>query len=250
MKGWEILAHSVRLVFNNFEQALRISVVPYAVSSLAFILFSLPATRAMESDNTATLVANAPGAMLGHSVYTIISVAVALWIAVGWHRYVLLEEYPKGWISRFHGTALRGYFWRSLLIGLIIAPVFLIVVMIVGTFLAASSAGALLTLFIGMAVSTYLFYRICVVLPAAALGHSMQIGEAWNRTREASNTIVALVVLVLAASILIQMPATLGSSGSVFGIVYTLIINWLMTMIGASVLTTFYGHFIEHRPID
>lgn len=101
-----------------------------------------------------------------------------------------------------------------------------------------------------MALGVYVFYRLCSVLPAAAVGNSMRFGEAWEATRGSGATIAVLVLLVVVASLLIQMPTTLGSGSSVFGIVYSVIVNWLSMLIAVSVLTTFYGHFVEGRPID
>lgn len=251
MKGWEILAHSVRLVFNNIEQALKISAAPYAISALAFLVFGLPAISALEAGTAEALMNAGSGVWLGQIGYIIVSVIVTLWIAVAWHRYVLMEEYPQGWIPRFHGGPMGSYFLSSILIGLIIFGVVLLVSLLLGVLaIGLGSAGAFILGLVAMALGTYIFYRLCAVLPAAAVGKKMRFGEAWEATRGSGGTIAVLVLLVVVASIVIQIPTTLGSGSSIFGIVYSLIVNWLSMLIGVSVLTTFYGHYVEGRPID
>ncbi len=251
MKGWEILAHSVRLVFNNIEQALKISAVPYAISALAFLVFGLPAIGALEAGTAEALMNAGSGVWLGQLAYIIISVIVTLWIAVAWHRYVLMEEYPEGWVPRLHSGPMTSYFLSSILIGLLIFGVVLVVSLLVGLIaFGLGPSGAFLLGLVAMAVGTYIFYRLCAVLPAAAVGRTMRFGEAWEATRGSGGTIAVLVLLVVVASIIIQMPTTLGSGSSIFGIIYSLIVNWLSMLIGVSVLTTFYGHYVEGRPID
>jgi hypothetical protein len=251
MKGWEILAHSVRLVFNNLDHALKISLVPYAISALALLFLGMPAMRVLETRDPQAIIDAGAGLWIGQAIYLLVSIIVALWIAVAWHRYVLLEEYPKGWMPELHSGPMRAYFFRGILIALLVLGVVLLVTLIVGLVaLPFGDIGEAIVAVVGLGVGAYLFYRLCPILPAAAVGEQMEIGQAWEATRGHDNTIAVLVTLVIVASFLIQIPATMGGGSTTLGIIYSLVVNWITTLIGVSVLTTFYGHFIENRPID
>lgn len=72
------------------------------------------------------MMANAqmgPGAMggfgFGALVVLLVAVVTGLWIAVGWHRYVLLNEKPE-LLPAFRQDRMIAYFIRSLILGLII----------------------------------------------------------------------------------------------------------------------------------
>ena len=115
---------------------------------------------------------------------------------------------------------------------------------------AMGGAGAFLVAIFAYAVATYLFYRLCPVLPSAAIGQPMTFGEAWKATANNGGAIAVLVVLLLLLSLVVQLPNQIGGADSVIGIIYSLVVGWFMMLVGSSVLTTFYGHFVEGRTID
>lgn len=251
MKGWEIFVHSVRLVFSNIEAAFKLSLLPYALSGLAFVLLGAKATAVMRDGSPEAMMAAPGGLWLGYMVYLVISVIVALWVAVSWHRYVLLEEYPTGWFPTFHGTAIMGYFGRGFLVGLLIVGVVVVAMLVLGLVLGwLGETGVIMVGVIAFAVASYLFYRLCPVLPSAAINRDMAFGDAWRATAGNDGTIAVLVVLLILSSVVVQLPNQIGGADSVIGIIYSLVVGWFMMLIGVSVLTTFYGHFVEGRTID
>lgn len=243
MNGWKIFLHSLRMVLNNLGTALRVSLVLYLLPALAQILLF----RSYEGAAAGTI----PGVSGSSLIVLVISLLSSLWIAVGWHRYVLTGEEPRGWLPAWHPSEMISYFWRSLLIGLLVFAVMMvamIVVMVLGS-LARSLLGILAFGLVGLA--SYIFFRVALVLPAAALGRPMPLRTSWQATREDSASIVALALIVIGGSLLMELPALIdGDRGSVVNLVYGLVVNWFATIIGVSMLTTLYGHFIEDRPID
>ena len=100
-------------------------------------------------------------------------------------------------------------------------------------------------------LAAYLFFRLGVMLPAAAMGEKLTLSEAWTATKGESSTILTFALIVVGASIVIQLPSWFNDNpASVVNVVYSLVVNWFATIIGISVLTTLYGHFVEKRPID
>lgn len=251
MKGWEIFVHSVRLVFSNIESAFKVSLVPYALSGLAFVFLGAQATSVMRVGTPEAMMAVPPGLWLGYLVYLLVSITAALWIAVSWHRFVLLEEYPSSWIPQFHSTAIMTYFGRGFLIGLLIIAVLLAVSTVLGLAIGWMGPGGFMLMgVVAFAVASYVFYRLCPVLPSAAINQDMTFGDAWRATEGNGGTIGVLVLLLILSSMVANLPNQIGGADTMIGIIYSLVIGWFLMLIGVSVLTTFYGHFIEGREID
>lgn len=246
MKGWQILVHSVRLVLRNLDAALRVSLVLYLVQvANQLYLFTMPVSETPEGMPMMDVRAAFPTLLLG-----IAAIVASLWIAVAWHRYVLNEEYPQGWLPRWHGSNMLNYLGRSIMIGLLIALAMLVAAIPGGllTLSAPGLGGVLVFGLIGLAA--YLFFRLAVMLPAAAMGRPMTLGDAWTATKDKDGAVVLLALIVIAASVIIQLPSLAGGQGTVVDLLYQIVTGWFATIIGISVLTTLYGHYVEGRPID
>lgn len=251
MKGWDIFVHSVRLVFRNLDAALRISLVLYLVYAIGqFWLMSLAPA---EVAGTPGALALTPQQAVGSLLSMLVTVLVSIWIAVAWHRYVLLEEVPHGWLPRFHGGILLGYLGRSILLGILVVLATLVVGMVIGMIGTVTGSSGLIMLggILGVAAGIFLFYRLCPILPAGATGQPISMSRAWQATQGIGGTVLLLVVLTLLATFLLGIPNTLsGDPNSALSRIYSLVVGWPLMLVGISVLTTFYGHFIEGRPID
>ncbi len=247
MKGWKIFVHSVRLVLNNIGPALQVSLVLYLVQvANQLVLFLNPPVETVEGFPVMTPGMAGTSALLG-----LLSIVASLWIAVAWHRYVLAEEAPQGWLPRWHGSNMLGYLGRSILIGLLIALAVLVASVPAGLVMVGvpSLAGVMFLGLVGLA--GYLFFRLGVMLPAAAMGRPMKLTEAWAATRDSDGAVVLLALIVIAASVIVQAPSWLNASpASVVNLVYVVVTGWFATIIGISVLTTLYGHYVEGRAID
>lgn len=251
MKGWQIFRHSVQLVLANLDQALRISLVLYIVQSGYVILTFFHPPAMAEAEGGMEYPVMTPETAVLSILVSLLAVVASLWIAVAWHRFVLTSEYPEGWLPRWHGGAILSYLGRSILVAILIVLAVTVAALPVG-FLAIAMpglAGLFSLLLVGL--GAYLFFRLGVMLPAAAVGERLQLGDAWDATRGESGTIVVLSAIVVVASVIVQLPSWFNNDpGSVIGLVYSLVVNWFATIIGISVLTTLYGHFIEDRSID
>jgi hypothetical protein len=250
MKGWQVFRHSFNLVMANLDQALRLSLVLYIVQS-AYTIYSFFNPPEMIGIEGTEIPMMSPETILPTIVLGVLAVIASLWIAVAWHRYALTGEQPSGWVPQFHGSSMLGYLGRSIMIGILVVLGVVVVSIPVGIISIGlpGLAGVMSLLLIGLAA--YLFFRLGVMLPAAALGEKLPLGEAWEATKGESGTILTLALIVVGASIVIQLPSWFNDDpSSVINIVYSLVVNWFATIIGISVLTTLYGHFIEKRPID
>lgn len=250
IKGWQIFRHSFNLVITNLDQALRLSLVLYLVQS-AYTVYSFynpPQTMDVEGTQVPMM---SPDTILPTIVLGLLAVIASLWIAVAWHRYALTGETTSGWLPQFHGSAVMGYLGRSILIGVLVVLGVMVLSIPVGIISIGlpGLAGIMSLILIG--VAAYLFFRLGIMLPAAAMDEKLTLGSAWDATKGQSSTILILSLIVVGASVIVQLPSWLNDDPtSVINVVYSLVVNWFATMIGISVLTTLYGHFVENRPID
>ncbi len=250
MKGWQIFRHSFNLVMANLDQAFRLSLVLYVIQSMYTVYSFLNPPQMMEFEGTEIPVMS-PETILPTIFLGILAVIASLWIAVAWHRFALTGETALGWVPRFHGSEIMGYLGRSILIGILVVLGVMVLTIPVGIISIGLPplAGVMSLLLIGLAA--YLFFRLGVMLPAAALGDKLTLAGAWDATRGQSGTILTLALIVVGASIVIQLPSWLNDDPySLINVVYSLVVNWFATIIGISVLTTLYGHFVENRSID
>jgi hypothetical protein len=245
MKGWQIFMHSVRLVLRNLGPALRVSALLYAVQVAGQVSALFSPLEAAETP-AITPEGSALSLILG-----LAAIVASLWIAVGWHRFVLEEEYPEGWLPRWHGSTLLRYLGRSILVGLVVVLGVLAAFIPIGIFLAVAPGVAGLFAFGMIGLGAYLFFRLGVALPAAAVGEPLSLREAWRATKDADGAVVVLAFIVIGASVIIQAPALMNPDpASPINVVYTIVTGWFATIIGISVLTTLYGHYVQGRAID
>ena len=247
MKAWSMFVHSVRLVLNNLDVALRVSLVLYLVQAASQYMNYKVAQSPMITLPGGTQI---PDVSAGDSLLMIVlglgALVTSIWIAVAWHRFVLLAEMPKGWLPQWPSGHIMGYLWRSILLALIVA----VVVVPVATVFALLGSLVLATA-ASVGIGSYAFFRLSPVLPAIAVGQDMSFGDALAATRDSGATLFGLAGLMILGSLLLQMPTILsGDPGSVISLVYGIVVGWFATMIGVSLLTTVYGHYVEGRAID
>ncbi|MHA6324463.1 hypothetical protein [Roseivivax sp. CAU 1753] len=245
MKAWAIFSHSVLLVWRNRWDALRISGALYAIYAVVQVtlLGGQDAMMDMDSD----MIEMDPGEMGSIFFAALLQIVITLWIAVAWHRFVLLEEYPTGWLPAFHGASMLGYFWRSIVLGFGVAfAVGLPAAIVAVAVPVLAGVGVLFGLFFGIVLG----FRLAPALPAAAVGDTFGFRQAWEATSQANGTAIALALLGVFAALLVQVPVLLVSSLSTgLGTIMFIVINWFVTLVSASVLTTIYGHYVQGRPI-
>jgi len=102
---------------------------------------------------------------------------------------------------------------------------------------------------VGLAM-VVIFYRLSVILPAAALGQSMSLTQALEHTRGATVTIVIIALSLFMTELAIQTVTLLLSFIPVVGVLASIAATMFTTMLGISILTTLYGYYIEKRELS
>ena len=95
--GWSIFRQSVLALWHNAGTVLRLSLIPSLLIVAALVL-AFAAVYAIPSRPGAA-VTPVPFLAIWSAVFLIFALVPA-WIAVGWHRFMLLGERPRGWWPR------------------------------------------------------------------------------------------------------------------------------------------------------
>ncbi|MDR0808832.1 MAG: hypothetical protein LBE86_06875 [Gemmobacter sp.] len=245
MKAWQIFIHSVRQVFGNFNDALRISGLIFIVQMMMVLIVAPEIVEGAPIKD--------PIAIPGLLAVVVIGVIGSFWIAVSWHRFVLGNERGRTFVPPFHGGLIWGYFWRSLIIGLMMVLIAVVIGMLATLVVVPMAKGswvgvALLVLIMVVPVLT-VFYRFGTVLPGAALGREVSLSDGWAATTGATGTIALLAMISGAATVLLDAPNFWLPAGSIPALLWGVVAGWMQLMVGVSILTTLYGHYIEKRPL-
>jgi hypothetical protein len=247
MKAWAIFVHSIRQVFGNLPEALQISGLTY-LAQMAIAIALGVTTTAMEATTEPT------GAEATKVTIAMMAMLIALmWIAVAWHRFVLLNERPAGYLPQLSLQRLGRYAGRSVLIALLSLLIGMVLwlafgTLFVGLFGLTWLTELLIVICVIVPVLTFL-YRLSTILPGVAVDRDLGFADGWVATTGETPTILILAFLSGVAAIVLGSPLALLPEGSILSLLWQVISGWVQMMISASILTTLYGHYIEKRAL-
>jgi hypothetical protein len=256
-----IFSHSIRSVIDNIGFAFHVSwpwmlaILPVHVGTSVYAALNMPTE--VEPWKPDVVLA---GLLSG--LATMIAFAS---IAVNWHRYILLDEIPQGAQRlRLDPTVWR-YIGNTVLIFLILFLTMLIPGIIFGIGSALGGTGGTIIggviMLTGFLYAIAQFYRMSSKLPSVALGRrDYTIGTALKDTEGNMGRFIGLALLFFAVAIAIGL-LVLGLQYAIVGIdqgvgpglyavlAIQLILNWLTTIWGVTLLTSLYGYFAEGRDV-
>lgn len=250
MKGWQILKHSLRQVFGNLNGALQVSAVLYATQALVGLILGA---------GLVTQGGMRPGMMnqslwIGLLAAVIVAIFTSLWIAVSWHRHVLLGE-QTGFVPVFRGDRIWAYVVRSLGYGIILAIGGALWGTVVTAALSPLLMGEPLAWAVALAILVYLpilvvGFRLTADVPSTALGAEVPFLSGWRATAGHTKDIAVMVVILIAIGLAVEMLGLMIFGRiPVINLIWSLTVGWLQMMVGVSILTTLYGHYIEKRDL-
>jgi hypothetical protein len=186
-------------------------------------------------------------------------------IAVNWHRYVLRDEIPRGWQRLRIDSLTWRYIGNFILIFLVLVACAIPVALafaLIGFLANALFGGEMATvLLVPLALALYAFafvgvYRLSIKLPAVALGRSdFSMGDAWRATKGNSWRLLGILILFVLCILLIAagmfaityLFGLLGTVGLSLAVAIQVMVNWVATILGVTLLTSLYGFFVEGR---
>ena len=191
MLGWKIFTQAVNQIYSNFGMAIRLSAVIWVGIFAISILMTYLITGRFPNEGLMTefAKANAFGFIWSWnkiiailSMIVVYSVGIAS-IAVSWHRFILLDETSSSMVPKWNWSGTKRYIIVSLKIALMIFVVSFLFGFVI-SFLA--SAGFLKSIYVAIfagflaaMIISYLWLRVGLALPSAALGVDHTIGNSW-----------------------------------------------------------------------
>jgi hypothetical protein len=243
-------------VRNNIAYAFRISWPWYAVFVPVVVALSAWVDRATGGNPEAKPVLT----LLINLLIALITLLAFAAIAVNWHRYILLDEVPRGReIFRLDEKTWR-YFGNLLLISLAALTAGTVIALPIGfagAMLGAIDAFVILIIIVVIPVIGLLAMRMGVKLPAVALGRNdFLMRDAWSVT--AGNNLPILLIFLFELIVALGAGLALGALalaanaihgvlGIAVGFMLQLVVNWVFTIFSITVLTSLYGFFVESR---
>jgi hypothetical protein len=262
--GYQLLRHVVQQVFGNLKEAAQLTLLLFVAPFLAFVALGFGAMSGGGMPSPEAV----GGSVIAALAAFVFAIVAYCWAAVGWHRYVLLEETGNGLLPQWRWDRVRSYFGRGFVVGLVVMLAAigggLFIALVVG--LTQTPALALL-LGIGLVIGvSWVATRIGLVLPAAAIGERMTLGESWAATRPVSSQILLpLIVVALAVGLLGQVVALVFGQTveveifgqmqeqrvlSVPGQIVNALLSWIQILVNLALMTTLYGNLIEGRQLN
>jgi len=169
------------------------------------------------------------------------TLVISLWVAVAWHRFIILGERPATLIPPLNGARVMAYFLMSLLIGVIVVVILLVASVVLSPLAMMGGSSLIMMGYFPLLVPiTYVVYRVSPVLPAAALGEGIGIGAAWRKTAPIKTAVFQVGLLATLAGFVLQQVGMLFASSALLTTLYSLASGWVMLMVGVSVFSTIY----------
>jgi hypothetical protein len=263
----EAFAHAVRSVRTHLGLAFSMS-LPWLIVLLVIVI-----GRAiyLQSNLTGNRQQDAALALsTGIPLFLVLTFAFCS-IAVNWHRFIFMDEVARGAGRLRTDMLVWRYFGNFLLITVILTLAIMLASLPLALVLAALRIPVetlqniaawpwpvrIAVQFIVACVVTALFFRFAIKLPAIALGRKdFGLGNAWFATRGNTLSLLALaacnMLTVFAADLILELLATVLSrvhetAGALLTLPLGTIIQWLVAILGTTILTSLYGFFVENR---
>jgi hypothetical protein len=264
MEAFKHAVQSVRAHLNiAFWMSLPWLIVVMVITLGRYIYLRAHLTGNQQQDDTLAISTGIP-------LFLIVTFAFCS-IAVNWHRFVFLDEIVRGFDRLRTDRLVWRYFGNFLLIVLILSLAIMMASLPLAVVLAVLQVPVeklqdvaawpwpirIGVQFVIACLVTALFFRFAVKLPAIALGRTdFGLGHAWSATRQNMASLAALAVLnmltILAAEAVLEvLGIVLGRAGDATGTIAIIVLGtflqWLVAILGTTILTSLYGYFVENR---
>ncbi|MFQ6546920.1 hypothetical protein AADZ90_003130 [Aestuariibius sp. 2305UL40-4] len=236
---FDFATHSLSLISRNWVEMLRISAVR--------VLIYIVAVVALEVALWSSPLFDGSRAVFYVGLTVCIEMVFIAWLAVPWHRYVLLSE-RQGWRASIPGRATLSYaLWAVLLIAGAFLPV---IALAPFGWLGGGFPFVVGILAFGLVLfGLYVGFRLSLVLPSIAVGRPLRLAEVWSLTGPHRAVIAGVLALIIGVYLLVGWVGILLESLHPALIVAATPLSWLSLLFDVSVLTTLYGHIVEDRPL-
>ena len=258
---WSIIYYALYQTVKNFHAALKLTGVLWFIYSLhsVYLFFY--------------------GKSDFNNFWMVFMVIIPVWISIAWHRFILKNENLKGFIPRFYVKNIWNYFWTLVCIAIVaFIPIFCVIMILetlnlsdfvvymlvdfdlfsyrsdmeartgyslgnnVGPFKQLDYFTLLVAFFI---FYFYLFYRLCICLPAIAIGLSSSLKFSWIATKGHHLTLIGLSFVIVIINGLHSLSVIYLFEDSILLLIWRIFSGWMILIINISIITTIYEYFVK-----
>ncbi|NRB02079.1 MAG: hypothetical protein HRU30_02330, partial [Rhodobacteraceae bacterium] len=98
-------------------------------------------------------------------------------------------------------------------------------------------------------LGTYLLYRFALGLPGVCIGDDIGITDSFRYTKLLAIPLLWLTALSGVLTAIIKWVGQLAPAPAQFGLLLDTGLFFIQALIGASILTTLYGHLVQNRAL-
>jgi hypothetical protein len=250
----DAFSHAISSVRNNLGVAFDLSWRWYIIIAITLFISTVIQYNAIRS-GTAVQFSTFIGVIAG-----LISLLAFSSIAVNWHRYILLDERPSGsQYLRLDSIAMR-YFGNVLLLILTVASIALLAAFpfaIIGVATGAVTFFMIVSILVALPIAGIVFMRCGVKLPSIALGREdLTFPRAWRLTEGNNGAVFGVFLLNLLVTFgvglvfglfILLINAISPAIALIIEFAGQLVLNWILSILGITLLTSLYGFFAENR---
>ena len=245
MIGLHILAHSIQMILRNLWHVLQLGLVPLIALLVGVGSLSIAIAKS----------GVAGGGGIGPMLFLIFFCVMfpAIWFAVNWHRFILLEEYPRGFFPPVPKGEMWRYFGYSFLIGFLVLLMAIPLMMLTFGALAAAGSANFFSFqgmieFGAILLFTAVAMRLGLILPAVSIGEKSALGAMWGKTSGHSGAIFTLAFCIAVIGQAFEyLPSVLPTG--LLSVSFIVVSQLFLVVLNISILTSLYGHYVEGRPV-
>ena len=245
--GWAIFKKSITQIVYNLPDAFKIS------GPLWILIYLITYAIRQSVPTQAGVPEMSPGLGLLIFLASILIICGFCWVAILWHRFMLLNEGSDNLVGKWNGSRVWSYFKYLFFIGLAVLviaaiPYFIIIFMLSNVLINNPVFGLLFGIIVSV-IFYYLSLRFGLVLPSVALDKPVTLGTSFSNTDSNKGAILVASILLVGFTIVIGQLLQLTGIDQYTLQLPSFIANWFFTMTGISILTTLYGYVVEKRKL-
>jgi hypothetical protein len=236
MTGYQLFKQATERVFRNFDDALAISGLIWIGAMAIVVLISNAPSAEIDPESAMTMTGQQAANILGVNLTVFLA---SIWVAVAWHRFSLLGERPQTLIPPLKLSLFAPYLKKSIVLAFVMFGALLPLSIGISFVVVILGPLALVAVIFAGVIVYYIFLRLSLILPAAALGRSLSLTEAWRASEGCKDTLLQVAVLSVVLTGLLQVVAIL-AGGGIIGLLVSLLLGWGMLVINVSLLSSIY----------
>ncbi len=237
--AWYFFVHSLKMLIRNLPTAVRILLPLICVDTLGLLIFGANYLALFDLD------------FQGHELLElrlfveVLWLGAASWVGISWCRFVYLQELPSVF-PQFHGRLILSYFTKSVLIIIMSFVAALPVIVLTMLLSLYTEVAEEIMLFLILVPVFWVSYRLSVIYVSVALEEQTTFRSAWRKTRAISSAILGgtgvLSCLYVVEDMLFE---NLFVVSGLPGAAIDTLLNWVLSMIGLSLMATIYGATLD-----